>query len=1146
MHPLLQTFLRRSPLLFLLLATCLPSVGQTSQSEYCREPHDAIHTLHANESISRNITRNQRHIFQLSLQPRQYVHVIVDQKGIDVVVRLLDPNRFLLTERNSPNAKVGPEAVSAVAHTAGFYFVEVCANRSQPANGSYELKIAGPRESTAADEKRVAAELLLMEANRLVRQNARVEANKSLEQALEIWRDLGDIREEGYALCNIGENYKLLRDFPNAKKYLDQAFLQLGKVQDFSGQANVLIWMGAAHRDLDDKLKALDNYGQALELRVRIGDRWGQAHVHNNVGFLYSEIGEQKKSIENSELAVPIWREVDDREMELNTLNNIGKANLDLGNLTIAYQTFQMIVDSCSQVPQPCRLEPYARNSLGIIHDTWGGATEALSEYQLALKQFREAGNTTDEAKVLDNTGMVFAGLGDAAAALDHFNEALKIRERANHFGEEITRSNIGYALILSRKYPEALEQLEQAYKLSMASHDQRFQAYTLMRIGAVQLAVSQPQKALESYRQALEIQNRIDDRRGQAITLDKLGELYSLLDQSLQAVKHYEQALERWVALDDQQGEALSLYGIARVERRQNRLENARDTIVKAIEKVETFRTRMTSHQLRINYFAARRDFYELEIDIRMRLYYRTRSRTELELAFFASERARARNLLDLLNESRTDIRQGVDARLLELERTQIAQLREKRWQLQTLAGRKHSKEERNTLETELQALARSFDETQTEIRKRSPQYAGLTQPQPLKLSEIQQLLDDNTILLEYALGEEQSYLWVVSADDIQPFILPARTKIEKAAEKFRKSLTAWESRKTWEDPLKYTRKLRTAPANYHLRALELSDIVLGSATSMLENKRLVIVADGALQYVSFAALRIANKTRGPKSSTPVTLIANNEVVYQPSASTLALIRSTSRPAPTKTLAVFADPVFHTRDERVLNNSTTGKNDPTSPTLSRETIHALRDAGDIGSADGVLRLERLRYSRREADAIVAAAPPGSSVKRFDFEASRANVLNQELKQFRMVHFATHGILNGQHPEYSGLVFSLVDERGRPEDGFLRLADIYNMNLPVEMMVLSACQTGVGKPVKGEGLIALTRGFMYAGAARVVASLWKVDDEATAELMKGFYTHLLESNMPAAAALRQAQLDLMENRPEPYYWAGFVLQGEWR
>jgi CHAT domain-containing protein len=155
-------------------------------------------------------------------------------------------------------------------------------------------------------------------------------------------------------------------------------------------------------------------------------------------------------------------------------------------------------------------------------------------------------------------------------------------------------------------------------------------------------------------------------------------------------------------------------------------------------------------------------------------------------------------------------------------------------------------------------------------------------------------------------------------------------------------------------------------------------------------------------------------------------------------------------------------------------------------------------------------------------------------------------VLSPELKQYRILHLATHGILNGNHPELSGLVFSLVDQRGQTEDGFLKLNDIYNMDLPLDMIVLSACETGLGKEVRGEGLVGLTRGFMHAGAARVVASLWKVDDEETARLMKSFYSYLLEKKMPAAAALRLAQLDLRKTRSEPYSWAGFLLQGEWK
>jgi CHAT domain-containing protein len=152
------------------------------------------------------------------------------------------------------------------------------------------------------------------------------------------------------------------------------------------------------------------------------------------------------------------------------------------------------------------------------------------------------------------------------------------------------------------------------------------------------------------------------------------------------------------------------------------------------------------------------------------------------------------------------------------------------------------------------------------------------------------------------------------------------------------------------------------------------------------------------------------------------------------------------------------------------------------------------------------------------------------------------------LAQYRIVHFATHGLLDSKHPELSGLVFSLVDRKGRPQNGFLDLQDVYNLNLPADLVVLSACGTALGKDVQGEGLVGLTRGFMYAGATRVMASLWSVDDAATAELMRRFYDALLRQDLPPTAALRQAQVRMskQEQWKDPFYWAGFVIEGDWQ
>ena len=179
---------------------------------------------------------------------------------------------------------------------------------------------------------------------------------------------------------------------------------------------------------------------------------------------------------------------------------------------------------------------------------------------------------------------------------------------------------------------------------------------------------------------------------------------------------------------------------------------------------------------------------------------------------------------------------------------------------------------------------------------------------------------------------------------------------------------------------------------------------------------------------------------------------------------------------------------------------------------------------------------------------IAAAAPANEFLTAVDFKASRALATSAELSQYRIVHFATHGLLNTKHPSLSGLVLSLVDERRQPQDGFLRLHDIYNLRLPAELVVLSTCQSGLGREMRGEGMIGVTRGFMYAGAKRVLASLWKVNDGATAELMKRFYAEMLKKNLSPAAALRAAQIEMWREQQwrAPYYWAAFVLQGEHR
>jgi CHAT domain-containing protein len=422
---------------------------------------------------------------------------------------------------------------------------------------------------------------------------------------------------------------------------------------------------------------------------------------------------------------------------------------------------------------------------------------------------------------------------------------------------------------------------------------------------------------------------------------------------------------------------------------------------------------------------------------------------------------------------------------------------------------------------------------------------------------------LDPDTLLLEYSLGDNASYLFAVSDTTITSHRLPKRAEIEAAARRVRELLIAPQPQ-PGDTEAKYQARIKEARESYWPQADVLSRMLLGPVASQagqLGRKRLLIVADGALQYIPFAALPMPspgndqdrNSGTGPE---PQPLFVEHEIVNLPSASILATLRSETagRKPAEKSLAVLADPVFTDDDTRVRRDvSKVGAKGKIRSADSNEMdidflqmLRAGRETGVTGAEGG---FGRLLSTRREAAAILALVPERERLQALDFEASRPTALRPELAQYRIVHFATHGMLNNIHPKLSGIVLSLVDEAGRPQDGFLRLQEIYNLKLPAELVVLSACQTGLGKEIKGEGLIGLTRGFMYAGTPRVVASLWKVDDLATSELMKRFYQGMLGPEaLSPAGALRQAQLSIWKQNQwrAPFYWAAFVLQGEWK
>ena len=1036
-------------------------------------------TLAVGQPVARQMRGGEEHPYQLRLSAGQHARVVVEQKGIDVVLALLGADgRPLVEVDNNLSGTRGLEVVSLVADVGGAYRLNVRSLEKGASAGRYELRLEELRAATDADRTRVAAERAYFAGAQLQGERTGESRRKAVEryaEALRLMREAGDRRGEAMTLTNMGTVYYLLSEPQKALEHLDQALTVWRTVGDRHLEAITLSINGTVYYYvLGEPQKALESYRLALPVMRAVGDQSGEAGTSTQIGAVYRLLGEPQKALDHFAQALPLWRVV---------------------------------------------------------------------------------GDSRNEAAVLNNMGTVYNLLGEPEKALHYFEQVLPLVRARNDRGfEAVTLSNMGHVYNLLGKPQKALEHLNRALALAREIDDRKVEAGVLTHAGTAYSALGEQYKAkaIEYLERALQLRIAVGDRLGEAITLNHFGRAFDLWHEPQKAFDYYGRALPIWRAVGDRNGEVAALYGMARAESALDDLVQASAWSEAALAIMNTLRTNVASRRLRASYFASVQDLYKLHIDLLMRLHRRQPAAGFDVAALKVNEQARARSLIDMLAEASADVRQGVDPGLLARERSLQQMLNAEAERQMRLFGGQHT--EAAAAETAAAAVRRKIEDllmqllaVEAQLKAHNPRYTALTQPAPLGLVEIQTAVTDaDTLLLEYSLNEKRSYLWAVTATSFSSYELPPRATIEAAARRCYELLTARNKYVKFETADEKRERVQQADAEYPRAATALSQMLLGPVAAQLGRKRLLVVPDGALEYLPFAALTVP----GQAATMPfVPLMVQHEVTSIPSASTLAVLRRelSGRAPAEKVVAVFADPVFDKDDERITGESPSRSTDElrTTPVAGSAVTSNVKE--EAQSSDGAPALPRLPYTRQEAEAILALVPPTGRKAALGFEANRAAAMSDDLSKYRIIHFATHSFLNSEHPELSGIALSMLDRQGKPQDGFLRSHEVFNLKLEAELVVLSGCRTGLGKEVKGEGLYGMTRGFMYAGSKRVVVSLWDVQDLATARLMSDFYRGLLGPKRPhAAAALRAAQIATWRDGrwQAPYYWAGFVLQGE--
>jgi tetratricopeptide (TPR) repeat protein len=955
------------------------------------------------------------------------------------------------------------------------------------------------------------------------------------ERALVLWREMRALREEGSTLGHLALLYEALGEPREAMTRCKMALSVWSELREPADLRATLHYLGKLAADLGRLEEAATYYEQALAIARDLRNQAAEAVTSNMLGLLYGEFGQPKAAVPYFERALAIARELGNLRDEAAILNNLGQRYVELWQPETALAHYEQSVH-IRRIIEDRKGEGITLGHLGILYQGLWQTREASACYEQALAIHQETGNRHGESIVLSGLGLLYMQLGRSQEALDYLQQSLRMRRSlGNRRGEGTTLANLGSLL-----------------------HE-----------------LGRSQEALAHCEQALTIHQETGNRHGESIVLNALALVSESTGQLQQAIARREQALTLVRAIGDRQSQYVTLFNLGKLSRSVGRREEARAYFEQAIELIESTRGEILGADLRTSYFSTVAGLYGAYVSLLL-------EQADPGGAWLTAERAKGRVLVDLLGDVQAQIRGGLQPVLWEDERRLLGKMRTVRQRLIDLRSRPQTAGDTILIadaEREEQELERAYQVNQAEIRRRTPRYAALTQPEVWEVGQIQrELLDVRTVLLEYVLGESGSFLFVVLEDDFEVFSLPPRDAIETKVRELRAAVV---------------HGMHRYPHGHELYGdlIDREVEVAGRkrrAVDMIKDKDLLVIADGALHYLPFALLlttppaetdtedeasvdpsrmrkqgdeadeeedRIIERVEAALAPLPPFnwaglpyLVRRHAISYASSATVAGMLRSESRERQQQPhqyggeLAAFADPV--TDESEASDDRATSSGE--APVTLRAAISHTRGslkripntAEEVWALAGLLSRGTLPQDDREAfETDHVHLRTGSAATKDAVVA-----LTSGDKAYRFFHVASHGLLDPEKPQFSGLVFS----PGEGGDPYWQTFEIFNAHIPSELVVLSACETGLGKVVSGEGIVGLTRAFMYAGAPSVCVSLWKVADRSTPPLMEAFYGGVLAGE-GKARALQRAQLRMLEGRyKHPFYWAPFVLVGEAR
>jgi CHAT domain-containing protein/tetratricopeptide (TPR) repeat protein len=1048
-------------------------------------------------------------VVSLELAADRFLRSSLDQQEVDAALSLEDPHGETLTRVDRVIRDGEREVLVVRTGRPGSYRLVVENRADRP--GTFRLRLDELRPAEAGDDRRIDAWGVLHQGLAQLEEGTPAASEAARERflaALEAFRGLGDGAGQAAAQLQLGLLDAKANDPEEALERFGVGLSLLDEEEDpwlygemLTSAATALLKAG--HGD-----EAVVRYREALELWARLGAQRERAVTLISLGSMFFDRQWYDEAREMWDQALELQRSLGDHSGEARTLYSYGFLLREEGRLDEALAMTEE-ARSVFRSQAASRWELLAVIQLGYLHRRLGELTQALRLYVEARVHLWGDAETADRLSLLQHLASIHLELRDKEAARRFQEQAVELARRGTSPGL-LARAlfQLGWILDAGNEIERAQGLFEEALETIRGGAEPTLEVLILLGLARNHRHLGRHGEAASALARAEQLLQHGKSALRQAMVAFEQGALAAEQGAVEEARTHLQDAIDLSRGAGDGVWEAHALTWLARVERRAARLEAARGHLERALELIESLRSGVESDTLRSSLLEGRFETYLLYREVLLDLHRRSPGGGYGELALAASERARARGLRELLEEAQVDAERFVDPAVRDRRRRLLAESSRVRHRLEALPGEGAGAERREDLERELAGLQDQLLGLEHTAQD-NPRYRALRQPPGLSLEEAQGLLDDGTVLLEYALAEDRSTLFVITRDGLTLHDLPSVEKIRGRVAGLLGLL---------RQPVEHHRPL------LEQRAHELFTMLLEPVAPLAAARKLIIVADGELLLLPFEALRPAppGAAAGPRGYA----LDRWAISYAPSIAVLAeLAAPRSAPVDPVALVAFADPALPGQERgadpgrggRVVRSGTgAGAKEESYPPLphAREEVAAIADL----------------FATDEREVFVGAEARERTVKTLP-----------ELSRARVLHLASHGVLD-ESPAFSRLL--LAPEPDGSEDGRLEVHEVFELELGADLAVLSACDTGLGKRLRGEGILGLSRAFFAAGARRLLVSLWRVADRSTAPLMVAFYREMKDGAAPAEA-LRRAKRELAEDprTSHPYYWAPFILQG---